>query len=495
VSDALASGYAVVVANQPSGQSVAGSAALSASGRSLTFTPAGPLPASSDIRVQVSGLKSLEGATLPTQTWTFQTRGPDSATSQSLFTSQLPQVVAVDESAPVEVGTAFVPSWNGAVTAIRFYKGSGNSGTHTGSLWNSSGQRLATVTFSNETAAGWQQATLSSPVAVTAGSTYVVSYYAPQGHYSYTSKFFASPLTAGDLTAPATANGRYVYGSGGGYPNFTYDASSYFVDVVYEPAAPTITVTDRLPNPGATGVPRTSAPAITFSDAVADGYSVALKQGSTTIPGTVTRSADQRTLTFSPSSSLPADADLTITVSGVVSTRGGTLATQTWSFRTEPATATLTSLFSTQVPATTAADDNGSVELGTAFTPSVNGVVTQVRFYKGAGNTGTHTGTIWTSTGTRLATATFSGESASGWQAATFASPVPLTAGQTYVASYYAPNGHYSVTSGFFGSAWQSGVLSAPASSNGRYIYGSGGGFPSNSWNASNYFVDVVFRS
>ena len=68
-------------------------------------------------------------------------------------------------------------------------------------------------------------------------------------------------------------------------------------------------------------------------------------------------------------------------------------------------------------------------------------------------------------------------------------------AGTTYVASYYAPNGHYAATPGFFATAFSAGVLSAPASGNGRYLYSAGGGFPTSSWNSTNYFVDVVFRS
>ena len=51
----------------------------------------------------------------------------------------------------------------------------------------------------------------------------------------------------------------------------------------------------------------------------------------------------------------------------------------------------------------------------------------------------------------QLATATFANETPSGWQAVTFATPVPITAGTTYVASYLAPNGHYSVTAPGFG--------------------------------------------
>ena len=86
--------------------------------------------------------------------------------------------------------------------------------------------------------------------------------------------------------------------------------------------------------------------------------------------------------------------------------------------------------------------------LGVKFTADVAGSVTGVRFYKAAANTGTHVGALWSADRQLLAQGTFSGESASGWQTVTFATPVPITAGTTYVASYLAPNGHYSVTSG-----------------------------------------------
>ena len=76
-----------------------------------------------------------------------------------------------------------------------------------------------------------------------------------------------------------------------------------------------------------------------------------------------------------------------------------------------------------------------------------------------------------------------------------------MTAGTTYVASYFAPNGGYADDSGYFAS---SGVhnppLNAPQSSavsggNGVYSYGSSPGFPSSTYNATNYWVDVVFTA
>ena len=43
------------------------------------------------------------------------------------------------------------------------------------------GTLLASATFSNETASGWQQVNFSSPVSITAGTTYIASYEAPVG--------------------------------------------------------------------------------------------------------------------------------------------------------------------------------------------------------------------------------------------------------------------------------------------------------------------------
>ncbi len=81
---------------------------------------------------------------------------------------------------------------NGSIVGVRFYKATQNTGTHIGSLWDSSGNLLASATFTNETSSGWQQVTFANPVPITAGTTYVAGYFAPNGHYSYTASAFAS---------------------------------------------------------------------------------------------------------------------------------------------------------------------------------------------------------------------------------------------------------------------------------------------------------------
>ena len=475
-------------------QAVAGSTTLRSDGTKLTFTPSAPMPPDTTVSVTLSGVTSLEGASLPTQSWSFRTGSSSTPTTESLFGNQLPTTPSTNEGSPVELGTVFTPSKSGKVTGVRFYKGTGNDGAHTGSLWSMSGQRLATVTFTDETPDGWQTAQFTSPVVVTAGTSYVVSYLAPQGHYSATSGFFSSTLTNGSLSAPSGANGRYLYGVSGGFPTGSWGSTNYFVDVLFQRDAPTIQVTQRTPADGATDVVSTANPSISFSEPLASGWSMSVKQGSTDLPGTAALSGDGTHLTFSPASPLPTGATITITVAGVQSTDGASLPAQTWTFTTEAAATTLTSLLTGLIPATASVNDPDSVELGMAFSTSTPGSVTAITFYKGAGNTGTHTGSLWNASGQRLATVTFTNETASGWQRAALAAPVALTPGETYVVSYLAPNGGYSVTPAYFNSARAAGPLTAITGNNGRYLYGPTGGFPTGSYNATNYFIDVEFR-
>jgi N,N-dimethylformamidase beta subunit-like, C-terminal/Domain of unknown function (DUF4082)/Mo-co oxidoreductase dimerisation domain len=149
-------------------------------------------------------------------------------------------------------------------------------------------------------------------------------------------------------------------------------------------------------------------------------------------------------------------------------------------------------------PAVAAHADPSAVELGVRFRSDVNGLIHGVRFYKGATNTGTHTGNLWTTTGTLLATAVFTGETASGWQEVTFTAPVAITANTVYVASYHT-NGNYAGDVDYFAAAGfdnpplhalRDGVSGA----NGVYLYGAGG-FPSNTFRSANYWVDVVFTA
>jgi hypothetical protein len=150
-----------------------------------------------------------------------------------------PEVASVSYAGSVELGMKFRTDVDGYVTGIRFYEGSLNTGAHIGNLWTAGGALLASVAFTGESVGGWQQVSLSSPVPLTAGTTYVVSYYAPAGGYAYDSRYFTVSVQSGPLRAVADGtNGVYRYGAGGGFPNQSYSSANYWVDVVFSPTAP-----------------------------------------------------------------------------------------------------------------------------------------------------------------------------------------------------------------------------------------------------------------
>ena len=75
---------------------------------------------------------------------------------------------------------------------------------HVGHLWSSTGALLASATFTNESASGWQQVSFSSPVAIQANAVYIVSFSTGGGYFGITTNFFTSGgVTNGPLTGPA----------------------------------------------------------------------------------------------------------------------------------------------------------------------------------------------------------------------------------------------------------------------------------------------------
>jgi methionine-rich copper-binding protein CopC len=502
----------------------------------------------------------------------------------------------------------------GSIAGIRFYKGSGNTGTHVGSLWSASGTKLASATFTGESGSGWQQVNFASPVAVAANTTYVASYYAPNGHYPTSDGYFTTPITNGPLTALQDGadgpNGVYKYGAAG-FPTVGFASSNYWVDVVYDTSTGDTTkptLTNRQPASGATGVATSTDVTATFSEPVtSSSTTMTLKDSNNaSINGSMAYDSASRKATFTPSSTLQNSEIYTVSVSGATDAAGNTMDTVSWSFTTEAAppadttpptitartpasgasgvatSTTVTATFSepvksstinmtlsgpggivsgnadydstsrkatftpnsalaasttytasvsgakdladntmspvswsfttaaassncpctiwpsTATPAVAADPDNGGIEVGVKFRTTQAGTITKIRFYKGTGNTGTHVGSLWTRTGTKLASVTFTGESSGGWQEATFATPVTVAANTTYVASYYAPGGHYSVSENYFTSATTRGPLTALQNGtdgvNGIYKYGASG-FPTTGYQSSNYWVDVALTT
>jgi hypothetical protein len=513
-------------------------------------------------------------------------------------TNFTPPNVVNDDPTPVEVGVKFQTDTYGSISGVRFYKMAGNTGTHTGSLWSASGQRLAQATFSGESATGWQTVTFASPVVVVPGTTYVASYYAPNGGYAATADYmWPSPAPTGEGGAvtdgaplhalkntSTSGNGVYTYSGVSTFPSSSYNAGTYWVDVMFSPIAAAGTVTGvtatagrgsadvswTAPSSGGAPTTYTVTPYIGSLPQTAKVVSGTPPATSTTVSGlTPGTSYTFKVQASNPTGAGPqSSASNAVTVlspvapnapTGVTASPASGTALVSWTapsfdggsaitgytvtpyigaaaqtpvqvapdktsvtvtgltigtaytFRVtatnaigstdSAASAAVTPeymIFDLTTPSTVDALDGSAVELGVKFKSDVGGQVTGVRFYKAAANTGTHVGSLWTTGGTLLARATFTSESASGWQNVTFSTPVAITAGTTYVASYLAPSGHYSAGGQGLASAVDNGPLHTIAnasSANGVYAYSGSPSFPSDSWNATNYYVDVMFES
>ncbi len=173
----------------------------------------------------------------------------------------VPDVIDAGPDSAVELGVRFRSDSAGYINGIRFYKASTNTGIHAGNLWDNSGKLLATATFTNESASGWQQVNFATPVAIAANTVYVASYHTNVGHYSASQSFFAgkgvdNPPLHALADGISGASGAYAYGSSSSFPNQSWNSSNYWVDVAFsmtatasaDTIAPFIRITSPLPN-------------------------------------------------------------------------------------------------------------------------------------------------------------------------------------------------------------------------------------------------------
>jgi WD40 repeat protein len=419
----------------------------------------------------------------------------------------------------VELGARFKSNTDGFVSAVRFYKAGKNNGKHIGSLWTAAGKKLASVTFTGETSSGWQQANFAKPVAITKNTVYVISYFAPNGGYASDENYFAN---SGVINGPLEflkngdngSNGVYKYASSSSFPSNSFKSTNYWVDLVFDTTkdgdntAPLVSST--VPSSGANGINKSSVVTATFNEQMnpttITTSSVQLKIGGNFVPSSVDYNASNRTLALTPNSSLAAATTYTAIIkggsAGVKDLAGNPLAQDyTWNFTTANDGSVCNPCSGwdkSTIPANPSESDASSVEIGVKFRTDVDGFITGISFYKGAGNTGTHIGNLWSETGKLLATATFTGETNIGWQQVKFSSPVPVFKNKVYTASYFAKNGRYAADAFFFSNKGQDNgplrlLQDGVSGGNGVYAYGSSSSFPKSSYKATNYYVDVEF--
>ncbi|WP_158558142.1 DUF4082 domain-containing protein, partial [Spongiactinospora gelatinilytica] len=153
------------------------------------------------------------------------------AQETSLWNSQEIVPARYRDRSAVELGTRFTASRDGWALGVRFFKAKGDRGGHTGSLWDSHGRRVARVTFTGESATGWQQAHFAEPVRIKAGRVYTVSYHARQGVFVGTPGF--TSVESGPLRSAWGKAGVYQYGRSA-YPRRANPRSyNYWVDVIF----------------------------------------------------------------------------------------------------------------------------------------------------------------------------------------------------------------------------------------------------------------------
>ena len=462
----------------------------------FTFTPSAPFAVSSALRAFVSGATDVGGDGMAgTIAWSFSTAAAPNLGPFSVFAaSYVPVTQSYFDAGGTTLGMRFKADVSGVVTGVRFYKGAGNTGTHTGTLWSNSGTSLASVTFSGESSSGWQTATFSSPVSIVAGTVYVIGYYAPAGHYAVDSGLLAAmAYDAPPLHAPAdnpSADRNGVTNYGVGFPTSVGTSgvpvgSSYGVDVIFD---------GRFPGPGSTGIATNAVLSMTYNVAIANTPTFTLKDHlGNSVAGTLSYNSSTHTFTFTPTSALSGSETYTASISGAQDAAGNVqVGTTSWSF-TSAAAATPHRLFSdASVPGTVDSGDGSDLTLGVLFKSDVDATITKVKFYKSTANTGTHVGKVWDLSGTLLGSITFSGETASGWQSATLGTPINITAGTRYWVSVHMPAGHYSDDVNYFASGYDAAPLHV---NQGGSSFGSGfatgDAWPDANHSNVNYWIDV----
>ncbi|MFP5365198.1 MAG: DUF4082 domain-containing protein [Thermoleophilia bacterium] len=482
--------------------------------RTATLTPSAPLALGTTFTATVkggsAGMQDVAGNPLAAdRSWTFST---GAACPCTLFAPTAGPAGDAQFDQPLEVGMKFKAAEDGFISALRFYKQPSNTGIHTASLWTAAGQRLTSATFASETASGWQEEVLHEPVPITKDTIYVVSYYSPSGRYGVDQGYFAADVRRGPLTAPgglAGGNGVFSYGSTSSFPDQTFNMSNYWVDATFSYTRPPDTRPPRVssvsPADGQSGVTAGSKVTVTFDEPLdpltVNTGSIVLRDGAgNPIVGTVGYDEATQKATLTPTSPLPLGTSFTATVksgnAGVTDTAGNEFAADhSWTFNTSddcPCT-----VFAPDAAPPGDAQHDQPLEVGMKFRTTEDGYVTALRFYKQPNNTGLHTGHLWSAGGQLLAAAKFTSETASGWQQVDLPNPVPVVANTTYITSYYSPNGYFAFDGGYFGNAASrppmTGLANGTDGGNGVYRYGASG-FPTDSFNATNYWVDAAFE-
>ena len=184
---------------------------------------------------------------------------PPSCQGTTFFSSGVgPTSTYGNDPQPVNVGIKLSAKVPWIINCVRFFRAtdsSGNvpSGNVLWTIYNASTKAaLATGTFPTSTVSGWNVAPLVTPLNVAANTSVVVAVNTIR--YADTYPYFSTAKTdpTGVLTAPANA-GTFLYSASNAFPTTVWQASNYFVDIVFTsvlppPPPPTPTLTESCVN-------------------------------------------------------------------------------------------------------------------------------------------------------------------------------------------------------------------------------------------------------
>lgn len=175
------------------------------------------------------------------------------AQSITLFGNGSPMSAVFPDNNAVTLGVKFYSTQAGSISGIRFYRGATNSAGYVVKLFSGAGARLAQARSTGDTCTVpcWEQINFSAPISIAANTTYIAAYYTSNGRYAGDNNGLTNGKTSTPLIAPASAqsggNGVYTYSTG--FPNQTYKATNYWVDIAFTPSAPALLMSFNPPTP------------------------------------------------------------------------------------------------------------------------------------------------------------------------------------------------------------------------------------------------------
>jgi hypothetical protein len=414
--------------------------------KTATLTPNASLAGGATYTAKVdTTVKGLDGTGMASAaTWSFSTAACPCTLFSNVQTPATTQLAAADGRTgagpfTLELGVKVTVDQPTIVSALRFYKSPGETGTHVGRIWAGSTQ-IASVTFANETASGWQQQALSPTVTLQPGTTYTVSVNA-NTFFVDTRTGLLNSIAAGPAHTVADGlNGVYALAAGQ-LPTQSFDTSNYFVDLEVSPggtpAAPTVTATS--PTSGQTGISRTAQVTATFSasmdPASLTGSTFTLTGPGGAVAASVTYNDTTHVATLTPSAPLSYSTVYTARVDSSVRSRVGVslAAPVTWSFTVADAVApTVTST----VPGAGSSGVSGSVVVKATFSKAMDASTITSSSYTLTGPSGAVAATVSYDSGTNTASLTPSAALGPGSYTARLAGTVAATDASTLGSAF-----------------------------------------------------------